>query len=61
VYFKFILKIFRCEIQTEAMMTTTSSFPNKETFPHRYITQGGGGMKQHPPGKFSKNLLTKMK
>jgi hypothetical protein len=25
----------RCDLQTETMMTTTSDFPNKETFPYR--------------------------
>ena len=30
----------RCEIQTEAMFTTTSSFPNRETFAHRYFHYG---------------------
>ena len=25
----------RCDLQTETMMTTTSDFPNRETFPFR--------------------------
>ena len=25
----------RCDLQTETMMTTTSQFPNRETFPYR--------------------------
>ena len=27
----------RCELQTETMMTTTSTFPNRETFPYRWV------------------------
>ena len=28
----------RCELQTGTMMTTTSTFPNRETFPYRWAT-----------------------